>query len=177
MILSLEEYRAFNPADKTADSVLVMKLKGIESAVRRYTNNNFQRRGIRLICPIAGGIIAGAKPGLIFVGDTVHITQSAYNIGTYEVTATDDNTITVNEVLNDEAEVMVTKVVYPPDIRLGVANLLKWDYLYRDKAGIASESVSRHSITYGNLNEADNALLGYPAGLMGFLKPHMKARF
>ena len=177
MILSLEEYRALNPDDKTADKALEMKLKGIESAIRRYTNNNFQRRGIRLICPITDGIIAGAMPGLISVGDTIHITQSAYNTGTYEVTATDENTITVNEALDDEVEVMVTKVVYPSDIRLGVANLLKWDFLYRDKAGIASESISRHTVSYNDLNNADNALLGYPAGLMGFLKPHMKARF
>lgn len=67
-------------------------------------------------------------------------------------------------------------VVYPADIKIGVVNLLKWELGNRDKVGIASETISRHSVTY--IDQTDtNTLMGYPASLMGFLKPYHKARF
>lgn len=65
---------------------------------------------------------------------------------------------------------------YPADVKMGVVNLLKWEFTSRDKAGVASETISRHSVTYRSDTET-NYLNGYPASLMGFLKPYMKARF
>lgn len=65
---------------------------------------------------------------------------------------------------------------YPPDVKEGVINLLKWEFANRDKVGIKSESISRHSVTYYD-QDSNNTVLGYPASLLGFLKPYMKARF
>lgn len=65
---------------------------------------------------------------------------------------------------------------YPMDVKMGVVNLLKWELDMRDKVGVASESISRHSVTYVDQTGA-NTLLGYPVALMGFLKPYKKARF
>jgi hypothetical protein len=65
---------------------------------------------------------------------------------------------------------------YPMDIKMGVVNLLKWEANNRDKVGVQSESLSRHSVTYVDQTAA-NTIAGYPAALMGFLKPYMKARF
>ena len=59
---------------------------------------------------------------------------------------------------------------------MGVVNLLRWETANRDKIGIASESISRHSVTYANAN-GDGYILGYPAALVSFLKPYKKARF
>ncbi|MDD6040005.1 MAG: hypothetical protein PUD63_02260 [Clostridia bacterium] len=67
-------------------------------------------------------------------------------------------------------------LVYPADVKMGVVNLLKWEFANRNKAGIASETISRHSVTYRSDAET-NYINGYPASLMGFLKPYMKARF
>ena len=66
-------------------------------------------------------------------------------------------------------------IVYPADVKMGVVNLLKWELTSREKAGVASETISRHSVTYRD--ETANTINGYPAHLMGFLKPYMKARF
>ena len=44
------------------------------------------------------------------------------------------------------------------------------------KVGIASESISRHSVTYVD-QTGTNTVMGYPVALMGFLKPYKKARF
>ena len=65
---------------------------------------------------------------------------------------------------------------YPMDVKMGVVNLLKWEATNRDKVGVASESISRHSVTYFNM-DGDNSIMGYPRSLMGFLRPYMKARF
>ena len=70
----------------------------------------------------------------------------------------------------------VLKVEYPADIKMGVINLMKWDKENRSKVGVQSETISRHSVTYFNM-DGDNSSLGYPKSLTGFLKPYMKARF
>lgn len=65
---------------------------------------------------------------------------------------------------------------YPMDVKMGVINLMKWELNSRDKVGIASESISRHSVTYFDMT-GDNSAMGYPKALTGFLRPYMKARF
>ena len=70
----------------------------------------------------------------------------------------------------------MTKVVYPEDIKVGIINLLKYEVEMRDKVGIKSETISRHSVTYFD-SDANNQVMGYPVSLLGFLKPYMKARF
>lgn len=67
-------------------------------------------------------------------------------------------------------------IVYPPDIKMGVANLMKWELERREKVGLASESLSRHSVTFADQTGA-NTVMGYPLALMGFLAPYMRARF
>lgn len=65
---------------------------------------------------------------------------------------------------------------YPMDVKMGVINMMKWELTSRDKVGVASESISRHSVTYFDMT-GDNSTMGYPKALLGFLKPYMKARF
>ena len=175
MILTVEEYKALNPTDAQTDSALGLKLRALESAIRAWTNNNFQRRGFRFACPAYNGKLSFAT-NYISVGDTVQISDSAFSDGVYDVTAKGADEITLNEPLYEEDYVLVTKVVYPPDVKMGVVNLMKWDNEKRDKIGIASETLSRHSVTYGDMT-GENAVLNYPKSLLGFLTPYMKARF
>lgn len=67
------------------------------------------------------------------------------------------------------------EIVYPDDIKLGVVRLIEWEEKMRGKVGIQSETISRHSVTYAD--QTQKTVSGYPAHLMGFLKPYMKARF
>lgn len=176
MVLTVEEYRQLNPADTQADAALELRLRALESAIRAWTGNNFQRRGFRCVCPVREGKL-GAAPGWLAAGDTIQISGSAYNDGVYDVISRRADVITLNEALYDEDYARAAKVVYPPDVKLGVINLMKWDLEKRDKIGISSETISRHSVSYGDMTGAANALLGYPASLLGFLNPYMKARF
>lgn len=65
---------------------------------------------------------------------------------------------------------------YPMDVKIGVANMMKWEQTNRDKVGVASETISRHSVTYFDMSEG-NSSMGYPKALLGFLSPYKRARF
>lgn len=175
MILTVKEYRLLNPNDTQTDEALEFKLQGLESAIRAYTNNNFQKRSFRFVCQVLGGKLFYSS-GLIKAGDTVEISESIYNDGVYNVVESGTDSIVVDPVLIDEEFVKVTKIVYPYDVKIGVVNMLKWDNENREKVGIASESLSKHSVSYSDLG-GDNSILGYPSALLKFLNPYMKARF
>lgn len=65
---------------------------------------------------------------------------------------------------------------YPMDVKMGVVNLMKWELNNREKVGVASETISRHSVTYFDMSEG-NSTMGFPVALLGFLKPYKRARF
>ena len=77
---------------------------------------------------------------------------------------------------NDFKRHLTASGEYPMDIKMGVVNLMKWDLERRDKIGVASESISRHSVTYFDMTK-DNSIMDFPSALMGFLKPYKRARF
>lgn len=173
--MSVTEYRLLNPNDPETDQALEAKLQALESVIRAYTNNNFQKRAFRFSCPVINGKLYYTT-NLLKVDDTVQISESALNDGLYTVNAIASDTITLNADLYDEDYALVTKVIYPADVKMGVVNLLKWENANREKVGIASESLSRHSVTYFNM-DGENSLMGYPKSLLGFLTPYERARF
>ena len=77
---------------------------------------------------------------------------------------------------NDFKRNLTASGEYPADIKIGVVNLMKWELERRDKVGVASESISRHSVNYFDMT-GDNSILGYPKALTGFLQPYKRARF
>lgn len=176
MIMSVEELKLYISTGETPDEVLEAKLQALELMIRSYTNNNFQKRAYRRTADIVGGLFVVEALTPFKVGDTIQVTESRFSEGLYTVKDADDSTFTVNEDVIDEADVLVTKVEYPADVKLGVANLMKWDLEKRDKVGIQSETISRHSVTYFSM-DGDNSSMGFPKSLMGFLKPYKKARF
>ena len=178
MILSVAELRQYIESDET-DQALEARLQALELLVRGYTNNNFQLRAIRAVAVAvsANNTLMLNTPIPFRVGDTLQITDSdLLPDKLVTVTAVTDGAVTVAEELYDEGGVVVTKVHYPADIKMGVVNLMRWELDNRDKVGIASETISRHSVTYFNM-DGDNSLMGYPKSLLGFLKPYHRARF
>lgn len=174
MILTTDELRRHMTTEEE-DSALEARLSALELLIRAYTHNNFQQRAVRRMADIVSGSFVMDDPPFR-AGDTVQVTDSDFNDGLFTVAFVDDPAITVKEETTDEDDVFVTRVVYPMDVKMGVVNLMKWEQNNRDKAGIASESISRHSVTYESMTD-DNSIMGYPKSLMGFLKPYMKARF
>lgn len=174
MIISVEEAKK-HITTTVDDSVLEAKLQALELLIRKYTNNNFQKRAFRTIGTFEGGKLYCDTGQFFKEGDTIHVTESNFNEGLYVISEIADDVITIEGSM-DETDVLVTKVEYPIDVKMGVVTMLKWDLDNRDKIGIQSETISRHSVTYFNM-DGDNSLMGYPKSLLGFLKPYVKARF
>ena len=173
--LSLSE---FNSSDIV---VTQDKIDAVESLIRSYTHNNFQQRDIRFSCRSSDRILFGSHP-CIKSDDTVEISNSRYNNGIYTVHSVSDGQTILCDIrgckapINEDEYNLVTKVVYPSDVVRGAINLIVWDLKNRDKTGISSETIGRHSVSYFNM-DGDNSVMGYPKSLLGFLKPYIKARF
>lgn len=175
MLMTIDELRTYVETNES-DEVLGAKLQALELLIRGYTNNNFQIRAIRSEADIFDRKFLVGVNRYFKVGDTVQVTSSEFNNGLYTIAEVDGESFTVNEDTIDENVVLVTKVAYPTDVKLGVANLLKWEIENRGKVGISSETISRHSVTYFDMT-GDNSLMGYPKALLGFLEHYKKARF
>ena len=175
MIISAEKLMVYPEFQNEDFETLQEKLDGIEILIRKYTNNNFQNRNIRFSASSDGYVLNGSSI-FLKVGDTIQISQSGVNDGLYLVEGVGENQITVNKELFTVDHNLVTKVEYPIDVVMGVINLMKWEVTNRDKIGIKSESLSRHSVTYFDL-DSNNQTLGYPVAMLGFLDLYKKVRF
>lgn len=173
--MTVDELKQFITTDKP-DAVLEAMLQALELAIRGYTNNNFQDRGYRRSADIVGGVLYMEALPPFAEGDTVQISQSELNNGLYTVKKVDESSVEVNESVTDEDTVLLTRVSYPADVKFGAAKLIQWDLENGDKVGVQSETISRHSVTYFNL-DGDNSIMGYPKSLTGFLRAYRKVRF
>lgn len=182
MIISVAEIKQLITfPDNWTDEKIKRKLLAIEQIIRKYTHNNFQNPKIRVCADISdpeNSELVTDDPIRFIVGNTVQISESCLNAGLYEITGIDEDagTITVAEDLMDEMNVRVTKVEYPADVVECCVNLMEWEATMREKVGIKSETLSRHSVTYYD-QDVNNQVMGYPASMLGCLKAYKKARF
>jgi len=178
MIISVEELKQFIPTDKS-EQVLEVMLQALEQNIRKYTNNRFhQKPYTRIHADIIAGVFVTDEPIPFKAGDTIQVSvgDNATDCGIYTITEINGDTFVVKEDIGDYANATISKVKYGADVKMGVVNLMKWDLENRAKVGVQSETISRHSVTYFNM-DGDNSKMGYPKSLLGFLKPYMKARF
>lgn len=175
MIISLDEAIKLD-ADATQETC-----DGLETMVRKLTNNNFQLikfriRGLRL----SGSTIKASSGRLdIFkTGDTIEINGTDYNNGLYVVESVSDDAITIRGdfITETNSRAIATKVSYPADVLAGIKKLIAYDAKMRDKAGIKSETVARWSVTYYDVTAAESSE-GYPVSLLGFLDKYRKLRW
>lgn len=175
MIVSVKDALSYLQMD-IPEAVMGRKIRAIECLIRSETNNNFQDRTVRIKVPSRNGLLIG-NSSYLAIGDTIEISESV-NKGLYTIVDTDEERmyIKVDKTLYDSSNNMVTKVAYPEDVQEGVLNMLQWDFTMRSKTGIKTESLSRHSVTYYDM-DAQNSLDGYPASLVGFLEPYRQMRW
>lgn len=176
MIITLTEATDIDENIKQDD------LDAFESAVRQLTNNNFQDRRIRfknISIEDPDTLILPEVPKGIREGDTIEINYSQFNNGLYVIEELDGDRVKVSGAQffdEQNKDVMGTLVSYPPDIKRGVKKLIQYDLKMADKIGIKSETVSRMSKTYYDVNVTDNTD-GYPKALLSFLDKYEKMRW
>ena len=108
----------------------------------------------------------------ILTGDTVQIGEQLY-------TVLPDSMLSPAPADTDSA--VLHRVAYPPDVVMGCVDILRYKLSRAgqnaaDRAGIASETISRHSVTFSG-EDAYSGILGVPERLVRFLDRYRKARF
>ena len=186
MLMTVEELRKYIDTDET-DAILKSRLDALELTIRRYCNNNFQKRGFRVTADIMAGVFMSESLIPFEVGDTIMVSESDLQSDCLvTVTEVNDLTFLTDNEWADDNDVLVTKVEYPADEKLGAANILKWQLRNEAAAAgdksqkdIQSENISRHSVTYAtDATESDlSADFGVPKKLVACLKFYKKARF
>lgn len=182
MIVTVDTVKSMPEFAGLDDKILSRKLNSIEQLIRAYTNNNFQNRDVRFVAMTVTDDRLFADDSEVFPflreGDTLEISQSSRHVndGLYVVKEVGDGFVRVDRNLFPADFNLVTKIVYPQDVQEGVINMLLWETENRQKVGIKSETLSRHSVTYYD-QDASNQVMGYPVSLLGFLAPYIKARF
>ena len=186
MLMTVEELRKYIDTDET-DAILKARLDALELTIRRYCNNNFQQRGFRVTADIRAGVFMSESLIPFEVGDTIMVSESDLQSDCLAtVTEVNDLTFLTDNKWADDNDVLVTKVEYPADVKLGAVNILKWQLRNEAAAAgdksqkdIQSETLSRHSVTYAtDATESDlSADFGVPKKLVACLKFYKKARF
>lgn len=170
MLMTVEHLRKF-VGTETPDELLAEHLAALESAIRQETHNTFTERGFRHVTAIQGGVML--TPSLrILTGDTVQIGEQLY-------TVLPDSMLSPAPADTDSA--VLHRVAYPPDVVMGCVDILRYKLSKAgqnaaDRAGIASETISRHSVTFSG-EDAYSGILGVPERLVRFLDRYRKARF
>lgn len=173
MIISIENAKKQIDLSKWNDEKIERKLNSIESAIRNYCNNNFQNRNVRSISSIKDGVLCSVHP-VMQAGDTVQISNSKYNNGLYVLKESEEGLLITTSLI-DEEKVIVTKIEYPADIVDCCFDIMEWESEMREKVGIQSETISRHSVTYFS-QDSSNTVEGYPVSLFGKCKKYRKVR-
>lgn len=181
MLISTSELKTqYDKFKNIDDKTLKRKLSVIESVIRSHTNNKFQNTLFRIQTNIVGGKI-NWNTSYLNVGDTIEISDGP-NKGLYTIKSIPSNSedygIETEEPLYDYPMQLITKIEYPIEIIEGAIDVLDWEVLQKgkNKAGIASESISRHNVSYVQ-RTGDNTIKGYPIELFNFCEDYMKARF
>ena len=176
MIITLGDARAID------DSITQEDLDAFEVAFRSLTNNSFQNKHIRFkdIEFVGENLIAVKDPIVgIKTGDTIEVNYSHYNDGLYVVEELTGKQIKVQGTpffVANTGGSMLTLVQYPADVKAGLKKILSYNLKMADKIGIKSESISRMSTTYYDVN-ASETVDGYPAALVSFLQKYEKMRW
>ena len=176
MIITLGDARAID------DSITQEDLDAFEVAFRSLTNNSFQNKHIRFkdIEFVGENLIAVNDPIVgIKTGDTIEVNYSHYNDGLFVIEEIAGKQIKVQGTpffVANTGGSMLTLVQYPADIARGIKKLIAYDKKMASKIGIKSESISRMSITYYDVNASEN-IDGYPASLLSFLTKYEKMRW
>ena len=75
MLMTVEELKQYITTNKS-DMVLKAMLQALELTIRRYTNNNFQNRGFRVVADIRSGVFMSESLIPFEVGDTIMVSES-----------------------------------------------------------------------------------------------------
>ena len=172
MLATPEKIREYVGTELT-NAQLVERMSSIEAALRAYTNNHFLNTNAKANGSVDNGAVK-VDAEVFEVGDTVEVNHSLRSDGLYTVLAVAEGAITLDRVPSEKGGFTVCLVQYPRDVVQAGINMLKWSLEYGEKTGIKSETISRWSVSYVDMDSASEG--GYPRAIMTALWPYRQAQ-
>lgn len=175
MISTIDDIRTYVETDETDDQ-LEARMRAIEGMIRAYTHNHFLLRPTRTEVDISAEGLAVTDGAVGFQeGDTVELCHTTYSDGLHVVEeALTAGAYTLSDIRFADSGLMYL-VQYPKDVVMGALAMLRYDLETADTVGVASETISRHSVTYRDASQG-NSLLGYPLRLTSFLMAYRRTQ-
>lgn len=173
MLIDVATLRKLIDTDED-DFKLTFRLNAVEQSIRAYTNNKFLVPKTIQPMSIYKGVLTVIN-AIFKISDTIQLFHTGYLDGIY--TITDDlgeGSYKLNTDLSDCVGT-VALVRYPQDVIAGAVAMISYDIDSEGREGVASESISRHSVSYVNLGSG-NSIAGYPTHVTAFLKPYRKVK-
>lgn len=176
MLMTLTDAQKINP-DITEEAI-----EALASTIRAEANNHFHRQNYSpIIKQITGATVHfTASLNLFKNGDTVELVGTDYFDGFYQVVSSNVNSIELNRELIDHyepEEANIYQISYPLDVVEGAKKVLEYGHKMSNKLGVKSESVSRVSVSYYDVDRETGLIFGVPSYLFTFLDPYRKRRF
>lgn len=175
MIISVDKLYDYGVGINKTREYLTAKLEAVEHSIRQYTHNHFLNMKIKSAVSIADDLTVSDVSLAFKVGDTVELFHTDCD-GLYTITELKkDGTCRLSPDPIPSLVGSMVKVSYPPDVVMGAIAMLSYDLNTEGMENVASESISRHSVTYRDGN-GSNTLMGYPLKLTSFLKAYRKVQ-
>lgn len=172
MLCTVEKIRSYIETTLT-DNQLAERMAAVEAAVRAYTNNHFLNTRTTSEARVRGGEVV-VKHDIFLPGDSVEINHSMRSDGVYTVTDITAGGVILDRLPLERDSFKICLIQYPADVVMAGINMLKWSLEYGDKIGIKSETLSRWSVSYADMDSASEG--GYPKAIMTALKAYRQAR-
>lgn len=174
MFLHLDEIKKVSPDADVND------IDALEEMVRSYTSNKFNVPGTLThgYTVDSTNTITLNQPSDFFTeGATIELIGADANAGTYDIEAVSGQTLTLRmpqdiTLFTGVYTNYVALVRYPRQMSVNILKLVKYAEDMRDKTGIKSETISRMSISYIDVN-AGQTIEGYPAMFLEFLNSYV----
>lgn len=173
MLMTVDELRKLVETDEN-DSSLMMRLNAIEQSIRSYTNNSFINRGTLQEASVLNGALLTELDDFR-KGNTIEMFYTRASNGLYVISEVIAPCTYSLDTDCPDCAGKVALVKYPSDVLFGAAMMIRYDIENEGREGIASETISRHSVSYVVSNES-NSLMGYPSKLTSFLRPYRRVK-
>lgn len=134
MIVSLDIAKQEEKLKNIDDEKLKRKLKALEKAIRKYTNNKFLDTRIRFKGSIQNGKLISPISNYLKEGNNIELTHCLSD-GPYTIKSIEGNAITLDDDnLIDCKHLVATKIVYPEDVQERCFKIARMEFWSRKKS-------------------------------------------
>lgn len=165
-------------AERISSEITEDDLLHLARVIIGYTNNNFRSKYSAKIIQLEGQLLKIEGHNPFRTGDLVELNHEGTS-GHFFIEDVTENGVQIN-IDNrtpgpiEPDDMVLYLIAFPPDVEIGLADVLKNKTRRMAKAGIKSESIGRMAVTYADVSESPRSIYGVEESQFSFLEPYRK---